>query len=79
MVSLSLFAIASTGIIPFLRFLIITVNRKKSLFSISIFDNPVYVHIFFSIASIFSFVLLAELLAFLFIALRSDIKKWRSS
>ena len=46
MVSLSLFAIASTGIIPFLRFLIITVNRKKSPFSISIFDNPVYVHIF---------------------------------
>ncbi len=78
-ISLSLFAIASTGIIPFFQFLIITINRHKSLFSISIFDNPIYVHVFFSTASIFSFVLLSELLAFLFIALRSDIKKWRSS
>jgi hypothetical protein len=76
---LFLVSLASTGIVPFLRFLIITVNRKKSLFSISVFDNPVYVHVFFSIASIFAFILLAEVLAVFFIALRSDIKKWRSS
>jgi len=63
---LFLVSLASTGIVPKLRFLYLSDYRKTSLYQITIFDNYVYVHIFFSIASIFSFILLAEVLAVFF-------------